>query len=227
MTAIPEFLDRPTAGTVADLLHRLGDVPADRVRLYPPIGTVTFEQFVEINEEKPDGKIYEWVDGTLVEKAVGYYESRLTAFLIRAIGDFVEDRDLGLLAAPDGLMRILPHISRGPDVSFVSWDRLPGGRPPGREDPVPSIVPDLVVEVLSKSNRPAEMARKRRDYFTAGVRSVWEIDPATRSAVVYSSADAGTPIPPNGVIDGGELLPGFRLPLQEIFDRADRSPKRN
>jgi Uma2 family endonuclease len=223
MTAIPEFLDRPTTETVADLLHRLGDVPAERVRLYPPIGTVTFEQFVEINEEKPDGKIYEWVEGTLVEKAVGYYESRLTAFLIRVIGDFVESHDLGLIAAPDGLMRILPHISRGPDVSFVSWDRLPGGRPPGREDRVPSIVPDLAVEVLSEGNRPAEMARKRRDYFSAGVRSVWEIDPATRSAVVYDSAESGKPIPPNGDIDGRELLPNFRLSLRDLFDRADRA----
>lgn len=220
MTAIPDIPTTTATKTVADFLHQLGDVPPDRVRL--PLGTVTFEQYVEISEERPDGKLVEWVDGTVVEKPVGYYESRLVTFLIRIIGDYVEDHDLGVISAPDGFMRILPHIARGPDVSFVAWASLPDGRPPARGDRVPSIVPDLVVEVLSESNRPGEMARKRREYFTAGVKQVWEIDPETRDAVVHTAEDVATDIPANGSIDGGDLLPGFVLSLQELFARADR-----
>jgi Uma2 family endonuclease len=222
MTTATEIEPELDARTMADLLHELGDVPAERVRLFPPPGTVTFEQYVEISERRPGGKLYEWVDGTLVEKAVGYYESRIATFIIRALLNYVEEHDLGIISAPDGFMRILPDIARGPDVTFVAWASLPGGRPPAREDRVPSIVPDLVVEVLSESNRPGEMARKRREYFTAGVKQVWEIDPETRSAVVYTAEDQLAPVPANGTVSGGDILPGFTLSLQEIFDRADR-----
>jgi hypothetical protein len=66
------------------------------------------------------------------------------------------------------------------------------------------------------------MGRKREEYFRAGVGMVWEIDPASRSAVVFSGPDDSTPVPASGNISGGDLLPGFVLSLQTVFDRAER-----
>lgn len=223
MTAIPDLPKiATTVRTVADLLHDLGDVPADRVLANPSPGTVTFEELVEINETNPDGRVYEWVDGTLVEKAVGQYESWLGTIISGRFDRYLEHHDLGMLLGEAGVLRILPNIGRAGDVTFIAWASLPGGQPPPRADRVPAVVPDLVVEVLSESNRPGEMARKRREYFTAGVKQVWEIDPEMRAAIVYTAEDQLTPVPANGAISGGDVLPGFSLSLQEIFDRADR-----
>ena len=66
--------------------------------------------------------------------------------------------------------QLLPEQVRIPDVAFVSWDRLPERKVP--REPLPSAVPDLAVEVLSKSNTKQEMDRKLQDYFQSGVRLV-------------------------------------------------------
>ena len=78
-------------------------------------------------------------------------------------------------AAPTASLRLFPGLVRIPDIAFVSWARIPGGRMP--KEPIPDLVPDLAVEVLSPSNTPREMALKRRHYFEAGVRLVWIVDP--------------------------------------------------
>jgi Uma2 family endonuclease len=109
---------------------------------------------------------------------------------------------------------------RIPDVAFTSWDRLPGRRRPG--SPVPLLAPDLAVEVLSRSNTPGEMALKRQDYFTAGVRLVWEIDPEARTVVVYTSPTHAVTLGLADTLDGGLVLPGFTLPVQELFAELDR-----
>jgi Uma2 family endonuclease len=207
--------------TVADLLHRLGDVPPDRVRLNPPPGRATLEDLVRVNEEH-NGPVCEWVENTLVEKAMGLNESWLAVIVIGRLDAYLQNHDIGMLTAPDGVMKILPGIGRAPDVSFLSWNSLPGGKPPPRSDRVPAVVPELVVEVLSASNTPREMARKRDEYFRAGVKVVWEIDPESRTANVFTGPETSAPVAANGVLDGGAILPGFSLSLREVFDRAER-----
>jgi len=71
-----------------------------------------------------------------------------------------------------------------PDVAFASWDRFPDRKIP--KAPIPSLAPDLVIEVLSESNTKAEMERKRGEYFSSGVRLVWEFDPESRTVTVYT-----------------------------------------
>jgi Uma2 family endonuclease len=66
------------------------------------------------------------------------------------------------------------------------------------------------------------MARNRDEYFRAGVKVVWEIDPESRSANVFTGPNTMTPVSADGILDGGELLPGFSLSLREVFDRAER-----
>ena len=203
--------------SLADLLYELGDIPPERVRLYPSPGTVTFEQFVAINERvKP---ICEWVDNTLVEKAVGFRESLLAAMIIMKLGEYLAEHDIALVSGADGVMRILPGIGRAPDVAVI----LRTSYPPRswREEAVPELVPDLAIEVLSKSNTQREMKRKRSEYFTAGTKLVWEIDPAARSARVYTSNDEGLLFGVDGVLQGDPVLPGFRLSLTELFERYD------
>jgi Uma2 family endonuclease len=210
-----------STATFADLIHRLGDIPPDRIRMDPLPGTATFDDLVQVNEQRL-GAICEWVENTLVEKPMGMHESWLAFIIMGRLDAYLQIHDVGMCTAPDGTMKILPGIGRAPDVSFFSWKSLPGGKPPPRSDKVPAVVPDLVVEVLSPSNSPREMARKRDEYFRAGVKLVWEIDPKTQTATVYTGPNSATPVPSDGTLDGGEILPGFTLSLREVFDRAER-----
>ena len=154
---------------------------------------------------------------------MGQLESRLGIIIGGQFDRYIEEHNLGMLLGADGVLRILPGIGRAADVTFIAWASLPGGRPPPRKDKVPAVVPDLVVEVLSESNTKREMIRKRGEYFRAGVKQVWEIDPETRGATVYTGVDQMTSIPADGALDGGDILPGFTLSLRYVFDRAERT----
>ena len=88
--------------------------------------------------------------------------------------------------------------------------------------PVPEIAPDLAVEILSTSNTRREMELKRMDYFRVGCRLVWEINPKTKTADVYTNLDERTRITKTGTLDGGDVLPGFTLPLVKLFAELDR-----
>ena len=212
----------PQTDTLEDLLHRLGDVSPARVRLFPSPGTATLDDLIAHNE-RPDTRVCEWVDGTLVEKAVGAYESWVGFILGGELYIHLRDQDLGMIYGEAAVLRILPKVGRAPAVAFVAWSSLPGAKPPPRSDRVPSVVPDLVIEILSHSNTPREMARKRTEYFAAGVRVVWEVEPDTRSAMVYTAVDRATPVATDGELDGGTVLPGFRVSLKAVFDRAGRT----
>jgi Uma2 family endonuclease len=153
------------------------------------------------------------VDGVLVEKAMGLYESYLSALLIGYLRDHLRTHDVGIVLSSDGMVRLAPRLVRIPDVSLVSWSRLPGRAIP--REPIPSLAPDLAVEVLSPGNTEREMERKLRDYFAAGVRLVWCLDPRARNVRVYRSPDLQEVIGEDGILDGGDVLPGFSLPLSE------------
>jgi Uma2 family endonuclease len=83
--------------------------------------------------------------------------------------------------------------------------------------------PDLAVEVLSEGNTPAEMNRKLGEYFAGGVRLVWLIDPDTQTALAYTSPDKSNFIGADGALDGGDVLPGFGLPLRDLFAESAES----
>jgi Uma2 family endonuclease len=203
--------------TVADLLRQLGDIPPHRVRMKPYPGTAT-EQDVIAAEAAPEKRLCELVDGTLVEKDVGQYESRLATVLSHFIETYLDTHPLGVCYGEAAMLRIVPNRVRLPDVSFVSWGKLPNHELPA--EPIADLVPDLVVEVLSASNTRREMENKRREYFQGGARLVWEIDPPTRTARMYTSPDQFQEIELNGSLDGGDVLPGFTLSLFQLFARA-------
>jgi len=199
-------------------LERLGDVPTHHVLLDPPPGAAIEADIFEIRRR--EGRLCELVDGVLVEKPMGLRESILAGALLALLRAFIVPRNLGVVSGEAGTMRLFPGLVRIPDVAFVSWDRLPGQRVPS--EAVPDIAPDLAVEVLSESNTPEEMARKRREYFAAGVRLVWLVDPRARVVAVYTSPDEATTLDESQMLNGGEALPGFTLPLRELFAELDR-----
>jgi Uma2 family endonuclease len=208
----------PTTWTVADLAQTLGpDMPLSRVRFDPPPGTATERDVEEIHAR--EDRLFELVDGVLVEKAMGFRESVLALALGSFLKVYLETHPLGVAAAPDGTIRLAPRLVRIPDVAFFLWERFPNRQVPS--EPIPDLAPDLAVEVLSRSNTPAEMLRKRQDYFRAGCRLVWEVDPEERTVAVYTDPTTCTTLAQTRTLDGGDVLPGFSLPLARLFAELD------
>jgi Uma2 family endonuclease len=207
-----------SAETMADLLEQLGDISLQRIRLQPPPGTATTEDVIAALES-PRRRICELVDGVLVEKAVGTKESLLAGLIFSLLLNYLREHKLGIPLCPDGALEIMPALVRIPDVSFISWKRLPTRKLPKK--PIADLVPDLAIEVLSEGNTKKEMKRKLRDYFTAGVQLVWVIAPKTRTGQVYTAPDKARKVARGGTFDGGALLPGFRLSLKELFADAE------
>jgi Uma2 family endonuclease len=154
---------------------------------------------------------------------MGRVESSIAAALVAALENYLEQNDLGTISGEGGMFRLPGNLVRIPDVAFASWDRFPDDE--SLSAPVPEIAPDLAVEVLSESNTPREMTRKLREYFSAGVRLVWLIDPGSKSVTVFTSPAKSLVVPQDGVLDGGKVLPKFKLPVARLFARLKR-PKR-
>jgi Uma2 family endonuclease len=212
------FQSATTIETLADLLGQLGDIDPARIRYRPAPGTATEQDVLEIQAR--EGRLCELVEHVLVEKVMGFRESWLASFLIYTLLSFVKPRNLGIVTGEAGLIRLAPGLVRIPDVAFIAWDRLPDGRIPTA--PIPELAPNLAIEVLSASNTSGEMARKRREYFDAGVQLFWIIDPITRTVGVYTNLDQSTLLHETDTLHGGTALPGFTLALHELFGELDQ-----
>ena len=191
--------------TLADVA--LDGFPPHRILLHPTPGTATVADVGAICLR--EGRLCELIDGTLVEKTMGSRESNLALRLAYALMCFTEPRQLGEFLGPDGMIRFAPGQVRLPDVAFYRRERLPGGLIPRQA--ILDIIPDLVVEILSEGNTRAEMDRKLREYFAAGVRLVWYADPRKRQVAVYNAVDLLTVMDEAATLDGGAVLPGFAL----------------
>jgi Uma2 family endonuclease len=203
-----------TAADLLELIDRLGGIDPARVRLQPLPGTATEADAIRLNEREK-GRHWELVDGTLVEKVMSVEESLLAGILLTLLNNFVRPRRLGAVLGADAMQRVAPGLIRLPDVSFISpakWRAWRRHRPA-----IGDFGPDLAVEVLSRSNTRAEMARKRREYFAAGTRLVWEVNPRRRTVTVYTAPRTSTRLTEADTLTGGDVLPGFALPLAELF----------
>ena len=209
----------PADWTVADLLEHVGGVSSERVRVVPAPGTATERDMLEA--ESRTGGICELIDGVLVEKPVGWYESVLAVALARFVGNYLDRQPLGVVSGEAGFLRTVSGRIRAPDVAFVTWQRM-GAHSPRRQKILP-VAPDLAVEILSESNTPAEMERKLSEYFAAGVRLVWYVDCSTQTAKSFTAPDRCEPIPADGMLTGGDVLPGFELALRTLFAAADNA----
>lgn len=207
--------------SLADLLEELGGITPSRIRIRPPIGTATEQDVIDIHDR--ENRLFELIDGVLVEKPMGNYESRVAVILGYFLESFLGQNNVGFTLGADCLLRITTGLVRMPDVAFFRWERVPNRRIP--LEPIADLVPNLAVEVLSASNTRREMERKLREYFAAGVELVWYIDPPTRTARVWTSLDDSVEIDADGTLDGGTVLPGFRLTMRDLFARAENGPQ--
>ncbi len=203
----------PTVWTAVDLVERFGAIPLSRIRTTPPPGLATEQDAIELTESKVG--IFELVDGILVGKDMGAFESMIAGEILSLLRNFVRPQKLGIVLGEAGLLRLAPGLIRIPDVAFLSMDKFPGGRFP-REAALP-FAPDLAVEVISQGNTPKEMADKLHDYFAAGTKLVWYVDPQKRQVEVFASPESSRVVKAGELLDGGDVLPGFELNLQDLF----------
>jgi Uma2 family endonuclease len=214
MSTAPARTKKPaTEWTVADLQRRFGPIPFSRIRQNPPPGTATEDDVLWLNDH--EDRLCELVDGILVEKTVGLEESWLAVRLAVLLSLFVDPKNLGLVTGEGGTIRLAEGLVRIPDVAFFPWNRIPDGQFP--EQPIPDLVPDLAVKVISRSNTRKEMDEKLTEYFEKGVRLVWFVRPRTRVVDVYTTADQFARLTASATLDGGEVLPGFSIVVGDLF----------
>lgn len=164
-----------------------------------------------------DGYRYELVRGELIRMApAGARHGELAQLLGWHLTGYVRAQRLGkTYAAETGFMLARdPDTVRAPDVSFVRADRLPQGPSP---DGYLDFAPDLAVEVVSPSDRLRAVTQKAMDYLDAGVRAVWLIHPGHRTVTIYYSDRVAHTLSEADTLDGGDVVPGFRLPVAQIF----------
>ena len=134
-----------------------------------------------------------------------------------ALSRFVRTQNLGVVMAGEvGVFTTRnPDTVRAPDVLFLSHTRDAGRT---RRDGFLEVAPDLVVEILSPTDRPDTVRRKLDEYLAAGVRLAWVIDPAARTVHVHPASGEPRSLAAGEVLAGADVLPGFALPLDEIFE---------
>lgn len=205
--------------TVADLVAELGDIPLERIRLHPPIGTATEEDLIQNNDVERRVRC-ELIDGTLVEKAqMSYLEDSLTTVLATFLHTFLWKHKLGKAFTAGALYKLIDGNFRLPDITVCLKDKFPKGKV--ERVPYVDFAPDLAVEVLSKSNTPREIQRKRRELFDSGTKVMWVVDPEKRTVAVYITPDDAQVLTEQDTLTGGDLLPGFELSIAEWFRQAE------
>lgn len=133
----------------------------------------------------------------------------------RALGNHVEPEGLGFVFVSEAgfILHRDPDIVRAPDVSFVLAERLPNGPP----DTYIPFAPDIAVEVVSPSDRQRDVQAKVVEYLDAGTRLVVVVEPKSRTVTAYAADGTARVLREGDTLDGGDVLPGFRLPLARIF----------
>lgn len=175
---------------------------------------ISLEEFERMPEE--DAYRVELVRGRIVrDQLPGARHGHLTVKLAGWIDVYASERGIGVTLAEVGfVLSVDPPTVRGPDVAFIAAERLP---PEGVPVGFWRTAPDLAVEIVSPSNRAAEIQEKVLEYLAAGSRLVWVVDPATRSVATYRSRKDIRLLTEGDVLEGDDVLPGFRLPISELF----------
>jgi len=177
-----------------------------------PTRLITGEELLAMGDIGP----CELIDGEIIPMSpAGGVHGWIESTLGRALGTFVEERDLGwVMGGEVGIYtRRNPDRVRGVDVAFWSHERLPEGPPPGFLD----VAPELVVEVISPTDRWRDIREKIEEYFAIGVDRVWVVEPPTRSVLVYESPTTQRQLGEGDLLEGEGVLEGFSLPVARLF----------
>jgi Uma2 family endonuclease len=167
---------------------------------------------------------YEVVDGQVVELApMGAYEIRIATVLAVHLETFARQRQWGR-AVQEMLFDLTATVQRKrrPDVAFVSYDRWPRQRRIPRTEAW-EVVPNLVVEVISPTDRVDDIVDKVAEYFRAGVECVWVSLPSQEQVYIYDSPTQVRILTRADELHGEPVLPQFRLPLTALFDEGEET----
>jgi Uma2 family endonuclease len=173
---------------------------------------LTAEQFDNYPFE--EDKRYELDEGELIEMTrPAFFHNYILGNLFFSLTAFLRKSSLGHAFLSENLYALSPTVRRAPDVAIFLGNRLPELR----DEKVITIIPDICVEILSPNERPSDIHRKLKQYFKAGVKEVWVIDPEPRDAEIWTGLSL-----PDRVVSGDDplssvLLPGFEVPLAELF----------
>jgi Uma2 family endonuclease len=160
---------------------------------------------------------YELVNGELKKMSpAGHNHGRITIRLTLPIAQHVREHSLGEVYAAETGFKLAsnPDTVRAPDIAFIRQQRVDEvgetkGYWPG--------APDLAVEVLSPDDRVVEVEEKVSEWLTAGTKQVWVVSAKLRTVTVYRSPTDILVLTEKDFLDGGDVLPGFRIQLKEIF----------
>ena len=163
-----------------------------------------------------DGKRRELVKGELREmppagSSHGAYSGSLHVYL----GYHVLTQELGRIFSAETGFTIAraPDTVRAPDIAFVSKDRLPDPLPYGYLE----LAPDLVVEVVSPNDTVRKVSDKVDEWLEAGVRLVWVVEFRKRTITEYRFRKPIRVLREEDTLEGGDVVPGFSLPVREVF----------
>jgi len=177
----------------------------------PDIKLITGEELLAMGDIGP----CELIDGRIIPMSpTGFEHGNIEVNLSLALKTFVQQRRLGWVVSGEvGIYtRRHPDRVRGADIVFVSKERL-SGPPEGFLE----IAPDLIVEIISPTDRWSEMRRKLNEYFLIGVQQVWVVEPEDRAVLVYRSAADVRELSENDTLVGEGMLGGFSLPVADLF----------
>jgi Uma2 family endonuclease len=215
-SSLPLPIEQPQFATPFDLAERFGDIPLSRIRFTPPPGEATEEDVLAINDH--EGRLFELVDGTLVEKAMGSYESLIAGYLLTELNIYLKSHRIGIALPPDGFLRLGVKLIRIPDISFIAREALQKGKFPRRG--IATMAPTIAVEVISESNTKREMEGKLDEYFQFGAKEVWYIYPDTKTLLQYTARHEMRTLTEQETLVT-PVLPGFACPLAPLFAHPD------
>jgi Uma2 family endonuclease len=162
------------------------------------------------------GKLLELIDGEIIEKMGSFIPSTLAMKLGAYLLAYLAQNPIGYITGADGTYILSESNKPMPDVGYISKARLTAL--PQREVPIP---PDLAVEVVSPNDALQEVRRKVYMYLEHGVQEVWVVYPEDQTLDVYTPTPEGASIrhlKQADTLTGGVLLPGFTLPLSQLFE---------
>ena len=176
---------------------------------------VTANELLEMDRRDIKGEL---IRGVFCEKmSSGTEHGEIAMLLGSGMINFVRPRRIGRVIGGDSgvFLEKGPDTVREPDIAYISADKLPLDI---RVRGYLEIIPDLVAEIISPSDRPAQIHDKTRMWLSYGVRIVWEIHPERREVQVHQLGQPPTVLGEDDTLDGGDILPGFTLPVRDIFD---------
>ena len=179
-----------------------------------PRSRMTAEELFDLPD---DGGRSELVEGELVPRTpTGGRHGALAVRIGRLLDEYVEAHDLGVCCGAETgfILKRDPDTVRAPDAAVVVASRIPETGIPAAYWP---FAPDLAVEVVSPSDRLPDVHVKIAEYFAAGTRLVWLVEPETRMVHVYRSPQEVEVVGTDEDLEGGDVLPGFRCPVRRLF----------